>query len=311
MDTVKIGTGTTSRRAARVGTLFAAVLLGLAFEAPAQETEPFEDAMSIDSDASIRVYLEAGGSVRIVGWEHDSLQVSGTRSAGVGRVGFGGEMSAAKVGYWPEEGSDADEGTADIVVYVPATATVWVKLTTASVDVTGVTGGLDVYTIKGDVRVSGSPSDLSAESMGGRIDLSGTAPTVKAKTGSGPITFRGESDNVNLVTVSGSITVTGPRLKWGYFESVKGDIVFQGEFAKGSSIEFKNHSGDVELRLPEQVGAEFSVTTWEGEMSSDFAVDTATVDERKGGKVRTFTVGKGYASVEIQNFGGKIILRKQ
>lgn len=310
MDTVKIGTRWTGRRAARVGTLLATVLLGLAFEAAAQETEPFEGAMSIAPDASIRVYLEAGGSVRIAGWEHDSLQVSGTRTAGVGRVGFGGDMSSAKVGYWPEEG-DADEGTADIVVHVPATATVWVKLTTASVDISDVTGGLDVYTITGDVRVSGSPSDLSAESMGGRIDFSGSAPTVKAKTGSGPITFRGESENVTLVTVSGSITVMGPRLKWGYFESVKGDIVFQGEFAKGSSIKFKNHSGDVELRLPEQVGAEFSVTMWEGEMSSEFAVDTATVDERKGGKVRTFTVGKGYASVEIQNFGGKVILRKQ
>ena len=311
METLKIGTGTTGHRAARAGTLLAAVLLGLAFEAPAQETEPFEDAMSIDSDASIRVYLEAGGSVRIVGWEHDSLQVSGTRTAGVGRVGFGGDESSAKVGYWPEPGSDADEGTADIVVHVPAMATVWVKLTTASVDITGVTGGLDVYTIKGDVRVSGSPSELSAESMGGRLDLSAAAPTVKAKTGSGPISFRGQSDNVTLVTVSGSITVTGPRLKWGYFESVKGDIVFQGELAKGSSVKFKNHSGDVELRLPEQVGAEFSVTTWEGDMSSEFAVDTATVDERKGGKVRTFTVGKGYASVEIQNFGGRVILRKQ
>jgi hypothetical protein len=311
MDTVKIGTGWTGRRAARVGTLLATVLLGLAFEAAAQETEPFEGAMSIAPDASIRVYLEAGGSVRIVGWQHDSLQVSGTRTAGVGRIGFGGDESSAKVGYWPEKGSNASEGTADIVVHVPARATVWVKLTTASVDITGVTGGLDVYTIKGDVRVSGNPSDLSAESMGGRIDLAGTAPTVKAKTGSGPITFRGESDNVTLVTVSGSITVIGPRLKWGYFESVKGDIVFQGELAKGSSIKFKNHSGDVELRLPERVGAEFSVTTWEGELSSEFAVDTATVDERKGGKIRTFTVGKGYASVEIQNFGGKVILRKQ
>jgi hypothetical protein len=307
---VTVGSGTACLRAGRTGALIGAVLLGLALEAPAQETEPFEEAMPIAPDASIRVYMEAEGSVRIVGWEHDSLQATGTRTAGVGKIGFGGDEGSAKVSYWPDKEGGTGPGEVNLEVRVPATATVWVKLTTASVDVTGVTGGLDVYTVKGDVRVSGSPSELSAESMGGRLDLSGDAPTVMAKTGSGPITFRGESDNVTLVTVSGRITVTGPHLKRGYFESVKGDIVFDGELAKGSSVKFKNHHGNVELRLPETVGAEFTVTTWEGDMRSEFSVDTATVDERKGGKVRTFTVGKGFASVEIDNFGGEVILRK-
>ncbi len=187
----------------------------------------------------------------------------------------------------------------------------WVKLTGASVEVSGITGGLDVHAVEGDVRVTGSPSELSAESMGGRLELSGSSPTVKAKTGSGPITFRGESDDVSLVSVSGRISVIGPRLKWGHFESVKGDIVFEGDLAKGSSVTFKNHSGDVELRLPAGVGAEFTVTTWEGALTSDFDVPAAAAGEGKDGKRRTFTVGKGLASVEIQSFGGEVRLRRR
>lgn len=297
-------------RARGAAAVLAATFLGLALEAPAQETESVDSGMPIAADASIRVHVEADGSVRITGWERDSLHVTGTRTAGVGRLGFSGDVNAAKVGYWPEKGSSV-VGEAHLEIRVPATATVWVKATGARVEIAGVSGGLDVYTVKGDVRVSGSPSELSAESMGGGLDLTAAAATVKAKSGSGPITFRGESDNVTLVTVSGRITVSGPQLKRGYFESVKGDIVFEGELAKGSSITFKNHHGDVELRLPAAVGAEFSVTTWEGAMDSEFAVDSATVDERKGGKLRTFTVGKALATVEIDNFGGEVRLRKQ
>lgn len=275
----------------------------------AQDMEAISEGIAVAADTYVRVHLAGDGLVRVVGWDRDSLHVSGSRTAGVGRFSVDGDGGSAKLVYAPDD--DGGVGRAEIEVRLPASATVWMKLTGASVAISGVKGGLDVYTLKGDVQVSGSPSELSAESMGGGVDLTGTYPAVKAKTGSGPITFRGESDDVTLVTVSGRITVTGPHLKRGHFESVKGDIVFDGALAKGSSVTFKNHHGNVELRLPEQTGAEFSVTTWEGELTSEFETSVSEADEAKGGRQSVFTIGKPQASVEIQNFGGAVILKRQ
>ena len=297
------------RAMAAAGAAVLATVAGGLPEAAAQQTERVDLGVPISADAYIRVFLEGEGSVRIVGWNADSVHVNGTHTAGVGQVAVGGDESSAKVGYWPD--AEGHSGRADLEVRLPASATVWVKLTDASADISGVTGGLDVYAIKGDVRVSGNPSELSAESMGGGLELSGASPTVKAKTGSGPITFRGESDDVSLMSVSGRITVSGPRLKWGHFESVKGDIVFEGDLAKGGSVTFKNHHGRIELHLPEQVGAEFTVTTWEGELTSDFDLGPEAEGDARAGKRRTFTVGKGLASVDIQNFGGDVRIERR
>lgn len=290
------------------GGLAALLLLGLPVGAAAQQAVDVRRAL--EPDAYVRIYLETEGSVRIVGWDRDSIAFSGTADPGLPEFQFGlaKEGAAGKGGLWDQDGTG---GAAHIEAFVPEAATVWVKTTGASVSIEDVTGGVDVYSVTGDVQITGTPSQMYAESMGGEINISGSSSSVRAKTGSGPITFRGAGEDVSLMTVGGRITVAGPRLRRGYLESVTGDITFDGELEPGSSIGIQTHSGRVELVLPREAGADCTVTSIRGEIQVDFP--TGQEFERSGarGPEREFTIGDGGADVKIQSFDGPVAIRRR
>ncbi len=174
-----------------------------------------------------------------------------------------------------------------------------------------VSGGVDVYTVSGNVTFTGSPKQLYAESMGGAVSITGESRSIRAKTGKGPITFRGSVEDVTLVTVAGKITVSGPRLRQGHFESVTGDIVFDGALEPGSWVGFQTHSGRVEMTLPRDAGADCVVTTIEGELQVDFDVPEALERDGAQGPEKEFTIGDGGANVKIQTFDGSVAIRRR
>jgi hypothetical protein len=265
---------------------------------------------AVNSDAYVRLYLETEGSIRISGWSKDSVAFTGSMDADLPALSFGTakDGAAAKGGVWMEK---QKAGAVDLDISVPAGATLWVKTTGASVSVAGVTGGVDVYTVTGDVSFSGSPEQLYAESMGGEVTITGSASSIRAKTGKGPITFRGAADDVTLVTVAGKITVEGPRLRRGHFESVTGDIEFDGSLEPGSNVGFQTHSGRVDMILPADTGADCVVTTIEGDVQVDFDVPEALDREGARGPETEFTIGDGGAQVTVQTFDGPVAIRRK
>lgn len=289
----------------RIG-LAAALMLAIPASAMAQQQVNVREAL--EPDAYVRVYLETEGSVRIVGWDRDSVVFTGTADPGLPGFSFGiaKEGAAGKGGIWDV---DRTGGAARIEAFVPREATVWVKTTGAAVSVQDLRGGIDVYSVTGDVDITGTPRQMYAESMGGQITINGNSSSIRAKTGSGPITFRGAGEDISLVTVGGKISVTGPRVRRGYLESVTGDILFDGALERGSSIGIQTHSGGVELVLPRDAGADCSVTSIKGTIQVDFPTDRAFEREGARGPEREFTIGDGGAGVKIQSFDGPVTIR--
>jgi DUF4097 and DUF4098 domain-containing protein YvlB len=285
-----------------------AVLALLALPVTVAAQQQIDVREAIEPDAYLRVYMETEGFVRIAGWDRDSIAFAGTADAALDefRFGVGKKRASGKGGLW-DEGRTG--GSANLEVWVPRGATLWVKTTGASVEIVDVTGGVDVYSVTGDVKITGSPKQLYTESMGGEVTISGNSSSVRAKTGSGPITFRGAGEDVTLLTVGGTITVSGPSLRRGHFESVTGDISFDGALEPGSSVGFQTHSGVVDLTLPRDAGADCTVTSIDGEVQVDFP--TAGERERNGarGPRREFTIGDGGATVTIQTFDGSVAIR--
>jgi hypothetical protein len=290
--------------------ILAATLLVLALPPAATAQTRVDSRHAVSPDASLRIYMETEGTIRIAGWGRDSVTFSGTADESLPGLEFeiAKEGKAAKGGIWTDK---KGKGAVDLDVYVPQGATVWVKTTGASVDIEDVTGGVDVYTISGNVTFAGSPKQLNAESMGGEVSITGESRSIRAKTGKGPITFRGSVEDVNLVTVGGKITVSGPRLRQGHFESVTGDIVFEGSLEPGSWVGFQTHSGRVEMTLPRDAGANCVVTTIEGELQVDFDVPEALVRDGAQGPEKEFTIGGGGANVKIQTFDGSVAIRRR
>lgn len=290
--------------------ILAPTFLALALPLTAVAQQQVRSGVSVQSDAYVRIYMETEGVISISGWSRDSVDFSGTADAGLPSLEFGTAQDgkAAKGGIYTDK---KGKGAVDLDIRVPAGATVWVKTTGASIQVDDVSGGLDIYTVSGDVRVAGNPSQLYAESMGGEVTITGESTSIRAKTGGGPITFRGAGDDVTLTTVGGKITVSGPRLRRGHFESVTGDISFDGSLEPGSSVGFQTHSGRVEMTLPRDAGADCMVTTIEGNLQVDFEVAGSLERDGARGPEREFTIGDGGAHVKIQTFDGPVAIRRK
>ena len=291
-------------------TILAVALMALALPSLASAQQRVDSRQAVSPDAYVRIYMETEGEIRISGWSKDSVAFSGTADAGLPEFEFGTtkEGKAAQGGIWTDKKGN---GAVDLDISVPAGVTGWVKTTGASVDIRNVTGGVDVYSVTGDVTFDGSPEQLYAESMGGEVMITGESSSIRAKTGKGPITFRGAGDDVSLVTVGGRITVNGQRMKRGHFESVTGDIVFDGDLVPGSHVGIQTHSGRVEMTLPRDAGADCVVTSIEGDVQVDFDVEGALDRDGAQGPEREFTIGGGGAHVKIQTFDGPVAIRRR
>lgn len=287
-----------------------AVLAALALvAAPAAGQRSVDERVAASPDGFVRIHNMVG-SVRVSGWDRDTVAVRGTvYETKTERFGFGGGTGGVKLGIWNETGEPMKPSV--IEVQVPRGSHVWVKTASADVVVENVGGGIDVYSVTGRITVAGSPREVFAESMGGGIDITADTRTVRATTASGDIAVRGAIADASVRSVSGDVSVEGSRFERGRFESVEGDILYTGEIGGGSWLDFVNHSGAVEFILPPKAAAEFEVSTMEGGLDDRYGVRVATTPSKLKGQQITFTVGPGGGHVTVRNFKGRIVLRRK
>lgn len=286
---------TVSQRPAGVRALSSFLVVALAIllgAASARAQSGIDRKLAIAPDASIRI-MNLAGSLRVVGWDRDTIAVTGTVD-GADRLYMGGEDDSAKLGVWAEDGENPSE--AHLEVRVPRRSTVWVKTESADVEVSGLSGSVDVYSVTGRIEVLGELRHLYVESIGGDLAIDGTARLLRAKTAGGSITFRGEAEDANLSSVSGDLSVIVRPLARGRFESVSGNIWFEGDVEKGGSLAFYSHDGTIELRLPKEISADFEIATIEGKIRNELDADLN---------------GGGGANVTVTTFSGTIVLTER
>lgn len=283
-------------------------LLAWAATGSAVAQERVDQRRATGPEPYVRVMVLAG-SVRVTGWDRDTIGVSGTVSDPRLFYFSAGEGSA-KLGVWEEGPGVAEPVSASLEVRVPARATVWVKTESADILVSGVAGAVDAYSVTGGIRVEGEPRHVYAESMGGPLELLASAITVRAKTAGGSIAFRGTAQEVTLTTVAGNIVVAAPPLERGRFETVVGDIRFQGAVRKGGSLGFQTHSGQVEVEIPRDQGADVSVTSVDGEVRLEgIPTRLRGVHRDLRGRELAFLTGAGGAALSVRTFNGSIVVR--
>ena len=288
------------RRIAQLGLALAlAGPLGNALgQAPAGRNR-FEQRWPFAADGSVRI-VNPAGRIRVIGWDTDSLAVSGR---GPGSLAAPGTAAVRKL---------VVTGKAELEVHVPRGARVWVKSASADIDVVGVDGTLDLNSVGGAIHVVGTPADVTAETMGGPVELAGGSGRARVKTVSGDILLRGASVDLAASTLSGTIVVRaagwqrgGTGVQRGHFESVTGDIRFDGELGRGGIVEVESQSGAIALRVPATTVADFDLLTIGGSITNRLTADVA-----QRGALRAST-GPGGAQVTVRSFKGNISLEAQ
>ena len=297
---------------------WSAVLLALSVvTVPVGAQKPSDPGHRVDrrfavaSDASIRLF---GGfsRLRIIGWDRDSLVITGTMARGTRLEGNAmsnalGAPRGAKFFIDAPEGTDASG--AMLEVRVPANARVWAKSGSADIEVTGVTGGLDLNIVGGSVTVNSTPRELNIESMDGNVKVLAGAGWLRVKTATGEIDVRGSAEDVGLSSVGGTIRLTGGRYERGKFETVTGDIACEGEIGFRGSLDLITHSGRVELRAPPRPDLELDATTVTGTIENTLTSRRPIAGREGRGMELAFSSGSGDTRVVVRSFKGNVVVR--
>ena len=282
----------------------------LAAAAPLAGQQKVSQRFAVTPTASIRLFGDVG-SLRIVGWDRDSVVVTGTLPTGARLdASRGGDPERPSPGmkiYVEVPRSPAPD--ARLEVRVPSRARVWSKSGSAHVEVTGLTGGLDLNIVGGSARITCSPAELQVESMDGSVTIEGSPAWLRAKTATGDIVLRGGSEDAGLSTVSGAVRAGEGRFERAKFTSVTGAIVFAGDVARGATLDFDTHGGPIELRLAPRLDAEFDVATVTGSIENTLTARRPIAGREGRGMELGFTSGTGRARILVRSFKGNIYLR--
>jgi hypothetical protein len=274
--------------------------------APLAAQQKVDRRIPIAPDVAVRINnLE--GTVRVVGWDHDSLAVRGTVPAGV-EFYFGGRDRLAKMGV-ERDPKAKPSGPAFLEVSVPRGARVWVRTNAGGIEGTGLVGELELISVGGTIKVDCACRLVSAETIDGGVEVTGGAQVVRARTGSGQISLMklGTVSELTAITVSGPILVTGVTASTGRLETVSGNVTFNAGVDHRGRFEVQTHGGDVELRLPADIEAEFDLHSLGGTVLFGLLAKQGDVAKPvSSGKQILRATGGGGAQITVRSFKGAI-----
>ena len=251
--------------------------------------------------------VNPAGSVVVKGWNENAVRVTGTLGGGVRKMIFVREDDLVNLQVVPRRNYPIGDRS-DLEVQVPAGSRLAIKTFSASIEVTGVSGTVDMESMNGGMAASGTPRQVHAECVSCDMNLNASAEMIRAENMKGTISVINPKGRVELSTVSGSIKMDAGKASEITLKAVSGSISFRGNPGRNGSLMFQTHSGPIELTFPGSLSADFDILSYNGSVANDFA--TATPAGKSPGP-RTFSTGVGGASVKIETFSGPIVVSKE
>ncbi len=250
------------------------------------------------------------GSIRVVAWERDEVRVTGTVDHRSAALELSGRGSRVMVEIDVDRGS-AFQVDAHLEIRVPRTSRVIVETHSGGIEISGVEGRVTAESVSGSVDVDGSPTEISVETVSGSIRLDVATERTYAGSVSGSISVRGARGVISAESVSGRIDVRGDEFRRASLESNSGQLRFAGSLDASGSFEFYSHSGTVVLQIPDNVRADFDISTYSGSIINGFGQRAQRTSEHGPGRELRFSINGGGADVVIETFSGTVRLIKQ
>ena len=287
----------------RLGAVPAAMLI---MASPLAAQKKIERRMPLGMEGAFRI-MNMVGSVVIHGWNKDTVLIRGTLAPG-DQFYAGGGYTGAKM--FIESANEHDPKPTNLEIWVPARVRLWVKTATANIDVQGVDGELDLYTVSATIDVTGNPHELNAEAIDGDIHIAGSSSWLRAKSASGAVTFRGASSDAGISTVSGPVKIEGGVFERTKIETVTGNVSFNGRLDRSGTFDFDTHSGSIDIAIPDKTSASFSVVTIAGTIANNVSRTVPSAGRFGRGSELTTEIGDGGAKISVRTFKGSVTLRR-
>jgi DUF4097 and DUF4098 domain-containing protein YvlB len=282
-------------------TIIAASMVLLTVPAWAQRT--VNEVRPLSANGSVEI-SNLAGSVRIVGGTSEQVEITGVLGKNVEELEIWSEGDELEIEV--NVPRHADDLETELVIKMPATASVDVETVSASIDVDGITGPVELETVSGRVSVTGQPIELSAESVSGDITVADAAASTDIGSVSGAITVENGAGELYVESVSSNIMVTSGAFDTAEFETVSGTVSYAGEISSRGEYEFETVSGTIELIVPPGVSADFDVETFSGAIHNAIGPEARSTSQYTPQKELSFTAGSGGGQIYISTFSGAV-----
>jgi hypothetical protein len=296
-----LGSGSRVLRATAVGILGISLALLPTGRLAAQA--PQVRGAAVDRDGFVRIFSTAG-SIKVTGWDRDSLEIRGRMAPGQQLFG-GGSRRAIKFG------ADGPEGPSHLEVTMPRGVKLVIDAGESTVEVAGMTGAVEVRTGGGNIEIRDAPVRVTIETVDGDVTLSG-GPflSTEVRSAGGDIRVTGARAECTLTSVSGGITAEVVGVTRGRVSSVNGPLRFSGNVDPTGTLAIESHGGEVVVALDAGVGAEIVATNFGGEI-----VNTLTNARpravRGTGRLLQTELSRFGGTVTITAFRGRVTLQQR
>jgi DUF4097 and DUF4098 domain-containing protein YvlB len=240
------------------------------------------------------------GTVVVRGWNRDEVRVRA--SSDRPDIDVGGSSVRIESGFRRGRGQPID-----YEISMPARFGLDAEGINLSVEAGGLSGDISIETVNGNVTLTGVSGRTVVELAQGRASVSDSRGDLEVETANGPITIVNHEGEISASALNGPITLRGIRSGSVEAETLNGPIEYAGEFRSDGRYTFSTHAANVTLVVPENTNANVSVETFSGQVDAEFPIQVRAV--RRGEDI-SFTLGNGGARVQIESFGGRVILRR-
>jgi len=135
---------------------------------------------------------------------------------------------------------------------------------------------------------------------------------VQATTVNEGIRITNSTGEINADTTNGNIFIDNAQTSNLEAFTVNGEVTFNGTIRDNGVYKLGTHNGDIRVGLGGAANATIFVRTFQGDFAADFPVQLPEgQNARSGSKRFNFTLGNGSARIELQSFGGDIVLARK
>lgn len=293
-----------------------AILLSIPSLLFAESEEKIERTYQFNRDG--KVYVEnVSGDIVVKSWEKNEIKILARKMARDKSL-----LNKAVVDIYHTDGNiriitrhneplDFFQST-DVSVYydllIPDKAQLRVKSVSGMVQAWEIGGRTDVETVSGRTEIVKGGQGVKCKTISGEIHLEEITGNAALSSTSGEIIVDGLQGSIEANTVSGDIDVKAfSSADEVEMETIKGNMVVQGELSPGGIYAFNSISGRIKLILAPVSEFELQTNTINGNIQCDFKLSVNTIYTRN--KLQG-VVGKGGSSLKISSVNGDILINK-
>ena len=267
---------------------------------------------TVDVTKGTRLVLSNNaGEVVVRSWERDQVRIQATHGARETVTAETTDMTL-RIRTQRTAGSRGPSSLVDYQVTVPRWMPVNLSGTYLDATIEGTTAEVTVETVHGNARVVGGNGAVSLRSVEGVITVDKASGRVQATTVNEGIRITNSTGEITAETTNGNIFIDNAQTSNLEAFTVNGEVTFNGTIRDNGVYKLGTHNGDIRVGLGATNNATIFVRTFQGDFTADFPVQLPEgQNARSGSKRFNFTLGSGSARIELQSFGGDIVLARK